>query len=90
MKKYFEIIKPSVFQGIAENGLQPLLACLSATQTHFERNQLVFMSGDSLHHFGIVLSGQVQIYQEDYYGNKNILSNVGAGYLFGESLPAPT
>lgn len=86
MKKYFEILKNiPLFQGISEAELVPLLACLSAKLTHFEKNEIVFMSGDSLHHFGIVLSGQVQIYQEDYYGNKNILSHVGAGHLFGES-----
>jgi CRP-like cAMP-binding protein len=86
MKKYYELLKNiPLFQGIAETDIAPLLACLSAKKTHFERNTIVFMSGDSLHHFGIVLSGQVQIYQEDYYGNKNILSHVGTGHLFGES-----
>jgi CRP-like cAMP-binding protein len=86
MKKYLEVLKTiSLFRGIAETDLLPLLSCLAARLTHYEKNKIVFMSGESVHHFGIVLSGQVQIYQEDYYGNKNIFGNVGSGRLFGES-----
>jgi CRP-like cAMP-binding protein len=43
------------------------------------------MSGDHIHSVGIVLSGQVQVCQEDYYGNKSIFGNSGPGQLFGES-----
>lgn len=86
MKKYVGVLKNSIlFEGIAETELLPLLGCLSAKRAHYDKNEIVFMSGDSLHHFGIVLSGQVQIYQEDYYGYRNILNHVGAGQLFGES-----
>jgi len=86
MKNYLDVLKDAIlFGGIAETDLLPLLACLSAKRAHYAKNEIVFMCGDSLHHFGIVLSGQVQIYQEDYYGYKNILSNVGVGHLFGES-----
>ena len=41
------------------------------------------MSGDSINSFGIVLSGQVQIVLEDFYGNRSILAQIGKGNLFG-------
>jgi len=31
------------------------------------------------------LSGEVQIVQEDYYGNRSILARIGVGNLFAES-----
>jgi CRP-like cAMP-binding protein len=34
---------------------------------------------------GIVLSGSAFVLQEDYWGNRNILSNIGVGGIFGES-----
>jgi len=43
------------------------------------------MSGEAINSFGIVLSGEVQIVQEDYYGNRSILARIGVGNLFAES-----
>jgi CRP-like cAMP-binding protein len=86
MKKYLEILKSvSLFKGIEESNLQPLLSCLSAKTAHYEKGQTVFFRGDSIESFGIVMSGQVQVVQEDYYGNRSILANIGVGNLFGES-----
>ncbi|MEA4849448.1 MAG: Crp/Fnr family transcriptional regulator [Clostridiaceae bacterium] len=86
MKKYLDVLKTvDLFKGIKESELESLMSCLSAKIVHFGNNQMVFMSGDDIDTFGIVLSGQVQIYQEDYYGNKSIFANIGPGHLFGES-----
>lgn len=86
MKKYIEILKTvSLFKDIKESDLQPLLACLSPKIAQYEKNDIVFMSGDSINSFGIVLSGQVQIVLEDFYGNRSILAQTGKGNLFGES-----
>ena len=35
--------------------------------------------------FGIVLSGEVQIIQNDYYGNRSILANMEPSEIFGET-----
>ena len=45
----------------------------------------MFSSGESIEKFGIVLSGQVQVVQDDYYGNRSILGKIDIGNLFGES-----
>ena len=86
MKKYTEILKTvSLFKNIKEPDLQPLLACLSPKLAQYGKNDIVFMSGDIINSFGIVLSGQVQIVLEDFYGNRSILAQTGRGNLFGES-----
>ena len=84
--EYIKIIKNiELFSGIDETDLSALLACLSARNAHFEKGSIIFLSGERIRSFGIVLSGQVQIYQEDYYGNRSILGHVGPGGLFAES-----
>ena len=86
MKKYFEVLKTlDLFKGIDESELMPLLSCLSAKEAHYEKGQTVFLSGEKIECFGIVLSGQVQVVQDDYYGNRSIFAKIGAGNLFGES-----
>ena len=62
MKKYFKLLKTvDLFDGIEENELMSLLACLSAKAVKYEKGQTIFNSGDNLNRFGIVLSGEVQI-----------------------------
>ncbi|MFB0920413.1 MAG: Crp/Fnr family transcriptional regulator [Oscillospiraceae bacterium] len=86
MEKDFEILKTCpLFTGIDERDLLSLLSCLAAKTVQFEKNRTVFRCGDTISSFGIVLSGQVQIYQDDYFGNRSILGNAGQGALFGES-----
>ena len=86
MEKYFEILKRcALFAGIEEKELFSLLSCLGAKTVQFEKNHTVFRCGEAISSFGIVLSGQVQIYQDDYFGNRSILGNAEPGSLFGES-----
>jgi len=86
MKKYLTTLNTiSLFKGINEAELQALLACLSAKIAHYEKGNNVFSSGESIKDFGIVLSGEVLVVQDDYYGNRSILDKIGAGNQFGES-----
>ncbi|MEA4921154.1 MAG: Crp/Fnr family transcriptional regulator [Clostridiaceae bacterium] len=86
MKKYIDTLKTvKLFKGIAEADLLPLLSCLAATVKAYEKGQTVFFSGESIKSFGIVLSGEVQVIQEDYYGNRSIIGKMITGNLFGES-----
>ena len=86
MKKYINILKSvDLFRGIDEADILSILPCLGAQVRFFKKGETVLHSGDSARRFGIVLSGQVQIVQEDYYGNRRIIAKIGAGGLFGES-----
>ena len=86
MEKYLDVLKTAnLFRDIDESDLLRLLSCLSAKSNHYEKGQTVFFSGESIEQFGIVLSGQVQIIQDDYYGNRSILAKIDTGGLFGES-----
>lgn len=86
MKKYIDIIKQCpLCTGIEEKDLHTLLKCLSATQKHYDKNEFVFSAGDTITTIGIVLCGSVHIIQEDFWGNRTILSEIERGHLFGEA-----
>lgn len=74
-----------LFHKINETELKSLLVCLSATQKHYKKSQPIFRAGESVQTVGIVLTGNVHVVQEDFWGNRSILANVEAGGLFGES-----
>lgn len=86
MKKYLNILKKCpLFYGINEEELLRLLSCLGAVVEQFDKKYTVLREGDSARYIGIVLSGSVQIIQIDYFGNRNIITEIGTSELFGEA-----
>lgn len=86
MDDYIEILKGCpLFGGICESDLSSLLGCLSATTKRYQKNSYIFMSGDPVRSIGIVLEGAVHVTQEDFWGNKTILAEIGCGGLFAEA-----
>ncbi len=86
MEKNFEILKfTPLFREIEGAELEALLSCLGAKVAIYKKGETVFFCGEHIERFGIVLSGQVQVFQDDYYGNRSILAHIDPGNLFGES-----
>lgn len=86
MKKYFEILrKCSLFEGIEDENLIPMLGCIGANVKNYRKSETVFAEGGLADYIGIVLSGLVQIERTDYYGNRSIATTVEPSELFGES-----
>lgn len=46
---------------------------------------MILSAGCTTHEIGLVLSGSVNIENLDLWGSKSILSNIGAGQVFGET-----
>lgn len=86
MKKYIDILKGvPLFWEIEEEDLYSLLQCLGAKIVSFKPNAIIFEEGDVAELVGIVLSGEVQIVKDDFYGNRNIVASIHGGQLFGEA-----
>ena len=85
IEKYFPMKKCPLFAGINSDEIEDKLTCLSASEKAYDKNEYIFIEGDPISSIGIVLSGSVNIFKEDYWGNRSIISHVGVGDLFGES-----
>ena len=86
MKKYLEILKKCpLFDGIEDEDLLRMLNCLDARVEFFDKKYTVMAEGAPARYLGIVLSGEVQISQTDYYGNRNLLGTITVSDVFGEA-----
>lgn len=86
MKKYYDVLKNCpLFSHIGEENLLRMLTCLGAKIESFDKKYTVIAEGNPAKYIGIVLTGSVQIVRIDYYGNRSILTEVGAGDVFGEA-----
>ncbi len=86
MEKLKNILKNvPLFSEIEENDVTSLLTCLSAKFVNYKAGEAIFLTGNKAEFVGIVISGEVQIVQEDFFGNRNIVAHAGKGHLFGEA-----
>lgn len=73
-----------LFEHVTEDELAPMLR-LHAKTSVYQKDSFVFSAGDPAVYIGVVLSGKVHVIQEDYWGNRSILTSLLPGELFGEA-----
>lgn len=82
---YLFLTKTGLFRGADETGIEAMLACLGASTKTFQKDEIIFHAGDTVASVGMVLSGGVNIENDDIWGNRSILGHVGPGAVFGET-----
>lgn len=86
MEKYFSVLQCCpLFAGISDADLSQLLPCLGAKLVPFDKKYTIFMEGSPAKYVGILLSGSAQVIQNDYYGNRSIVTEVSPSEMFGEA-----
>ncbi len=89
MEKYTDILpilkSAELFIDVSDTDLLHMLNCLLVKTKTFEKNTYIVNTAQPVMEVGIVLSGRVNIIREDYWGNRNILTTLTAGELFGEA-----
>jgi len=82
---YAFLKKTALFRGTTEVELPTLLGCIAPSYRDFAKNEMILHQGEDITSIGMVLSGRVQIIEEDFWGNRNIIADVWPGEVFGES-----
>ncbi len=86
MEEYLSLLKMvPLFWDIEEQELHNLLKCLNAKVNDYKADSIIFCEGDVAQYVGIVISGEVQIVKDDYYGNRSIVAYSQSGQLFAEA-----
>lgn len=77
--------KTVLFQGCHTEAIRTMLSCLGAETKTFEKDAILYTAGTIVTHLGLVLSGSVQIINDDLWGNRSILDSIGPGRVFAET-----
>jgi len=86
MEKYLYVLQKSpLFKQIKDSDIFTIIKCLAGRIAHYKKDKIIFLAGDTLTSIGIILSGAIQIINDDIYGNRTIISELKKGSLFGES-----
>ena len=74
-----------IFQNLTKEEIQDMNTLHFLRTASYEKNTLIFQTGDIVHEIGMVLNGSVNIESIDLWGNKSILSHVPEGHAFAET-----
>jgi len=74
-----------IFTGIDEQELTSMLSCLDAKKETFPKGEYLFHTGDRAEAVGLLLFGSVLVIQEDFWGNRNLMTRIGPGQIFAEA-----
>ncbi len=83
-EKYWRTMCSSnLFFGVTQKELEAMLVCLNAQTQKYKKGEFLLRQGDNLSAIGLILDGCALIFQEDRWGNRNIVSKLGAAQTFG-------
>lgn len=90
MKKYVPVLKRAqLFAGVGDDEITSMLSCLDARLHTYKKGEYVLRQGEHLNDIIILVSGNLHIRNDDYWGNRNILGHIDVGEMFGEAYVAP-
>lgn len=86
MGKYFEAVKNvPLFKDITEAEIDSLMGCLGPKVRSYAKSETILQAGQPAELMGIVIAGGAQVIDDDIYGNRTILTDVGETELFSEA-----
>lgn len=84
MEQYITILRDSpLFTGLSDKEILNMVSCMSARITKHEKGSIILRRGDVLSWFGLVLSGNIHMIMEDFWGNRAILQLMEPSDIFG-------
>ena len=90
MNKYLSILRGTrLFAGVRDEEISSMLSCLGARLRTYKKGEYILRQGEHLGDILVLVSGQLHVQKDDYWGNRSILSQIDAGEMFGEAYVAP-
>ena len=73
-----------MWSGIGYSDFEAMMRCMDAKTRNYDKGDIVLLSGDAVHHIGLLVSGGAKVMHEDIDGNTSILMELSISDIFGE------
>lgn len=74
-----------LFRQMDAQEIRQVLSCLDAREESFSRGTFLFHPGCRMETVGLMLSGEIHLVKEDFWGNRSLVARIGPGGLLGEA-----
>lgn len=88
-QEYIPVLERTrLFAGVDKKEIGVLLSCLQARRKQYAKGEYVLRQGEQIHQILLLAKGSLLIQQDDYWGNRSIVSRIGEGEIFAEAYAA--
>ena len=84
MEKLEFLKKLPIFFNLKDEEIISVLKFFKYYEESFKKNDFIFEIEKKIDKIGIIISGEINIIKEDFWGNRNILNKFKEGEIFGE------
>ena len=77
--------KSLIFRNMNDDEIHSALSALQAVEKKYKKDDVVMSAGIITDTMGLVISGSVTVESNEIWGNRTILSHIGAGGFFAET-----
>lgn len=85
MPNFYDKKFSPLFADLSKAQIEELLRAVQATTSQYLENQTILHESDPISSIGWIESGEVQILNDDFFGNRNILAKLKSGDIFAET-----
>lgn len=83
----YKLYKRSHFLTVLkQESCRRLLQCLQAKTVQYEKDDYILLAGSLPKYVGVILCGRIQVVKDDITGNRTLITSLGPGGIFGETL----
>jgi CRP-like cAMP-binding protein len=82
------LAQTSLFTGANKDEIAAMLSCLDARYRAYDKDEVIYHTGDTISSLGLVVSGSVRIENTDVWGNISIVGQIAEGAVFAETYAA--
>lgn len=83
VKNHPSVLHSPLFAHMTAAQVESLLLCLQAKRGDYPKGAALLRVGEPVTHIGLLLEGGALVEQRDFWGNRNILSRIEPGQVFG-------
>ena len=80
-----EMPRNGVFAEINEADIEKMLKCVQARRKSFESGSYIMHEGDAAGTVGIIISGEISIVFDDFWGNRALVGKLHPGEMVGDA-----
>ncbi|MBC8014267.1 MAG: Crp/Fnr family transcriptional regulator [Sporomusaceae bacterium] len=80
------LMSSSLFNGISVPALENMVNCLQPNLSTYKKNSYITLEGDPFTGLGVLLIGEAAVIKENAAGNRNIMTVLRSGDIFGEMI----
>ena len=89
MKEYIPVLrKTKLFAGLSDEDISAILDCLGAGIRNYGKGEFVLRQGEVISDLLVVVKGRLHIRNDDHWGNRSILAQIGDGEILGAAFAA--